>query len=92
MKEASTKILKALTQKYEKFKEMWQIGFTKAFLKEETRAGLERLLGEAILKHVVRIQSVIRMHLAKARSHRRRTSMLVINKNVFKYLLRKKFR
>jgi hypothetical protein len=45
--------LKALTHKYEQFKDMWQIGFTKAFLKEETRAGLERLLGEAILKHVI---------------------------------------
>ena len=71
---------------------MWQIGFTKAFLKEETRAGLERLLAEAILKHVVRIQSVIRMYQAKVRSYRRRTAMLVINKNVFKHLLRRKFR
>jgi len=28
---------------------MWQIGFTKVFLKEETRTGLERMLGEAML-------------------------------------------
>jgi polyhydroxyalkanoate synthesis regulator protein len=34
---------------------MWQIGFTKVFLKEETRTGLERMLGEAMLAQIVRI-------------------------------------
>jgi hypothetical protein len=38
-----------LNEKNALLREMWQIGFTKVFLKEETRAGLERMLGEAMI-------------------------------------------
>jgi hypothetical protein len=35
--------------KIQKLKDSWQVGFSKAFLKEEARAGLEQLLGEAVV-------------------------------------------
>lgn len=44
-----SEILKCLNEKNALLREMWQIGFTKVFLKEETRAGLERMLGEAMI-------------------------------------------
>jgi hypothetical protein len=48
-------IIKCMTKKYASSKENWQIGFTKMFLKEETRTGLERMLGEAMITQIVRI-------------------------------------
>ena len=55
IKEATQTTLQVLSKKIPKFKDSWQIGFTKAFLKEEARTGLESLLAEAVLAQVVKI-------------------------------------
>jgi myosin heavy subunit len=53
---------------------LWQIGFTKVFLKEDTRAGLEELLNEALMHHILIIQAGARGCLARKYVHKRKVA------------------
>lgn len=49
-RDASIAVMDILKKAQPKLKSKFQIGFTKMFLKEETRAGLEQLLNSAVLQ------------------------------------------
>ena len=63
----------------------FQVGFTKVFLKEETRAGLEQVLNAACLEQVVTIQAFFRGRIARKFVEKLRKA----RKTIWKRVLRK---
>ena len=64
-RDAAVAILAALAKATPRLAEKFQVGFTKVFLKEETRSGLEQLLNAACLDQVITIQAAMRGALTR---------------------------
>ena len=83
-RDAAAAILNSLSQAHPKLAGKYQVGFTKVFLKEETRSGLEQLLNAATLAQVVAIQAAMRGKLARRHVVKLRKARDTILKRVYK--------
>ena len=65
----------------------FQVGFTKVFLKEETRSGLEQLLNQATQQQVITIQAAMRGRLARNKANNLRKAREIICRRVCKKVM-----
>lgn len=80
-------ILERLKVYNAKLANKFQVGFTKVFLKEETRSGLEQLLNLACQQQVITIQAAIRGRLGRNKAKKLRKARDVICRRVCKKVM-----
>ena len=81
-REGAMAILDRLKAAQPKLASRFQVGFTKVFLKEETRSGLEQLLNSAYKQQVIQIQAAIRGKLCRNKAKRLRRARDTICRRV----------
>ena len=81
-RDGSVAILDRLKVANPKLASKFQVGFTKVFLKEETRSGLEQLLNAAYQQQVIQIQAAIRGKLSRNKAKRLRRARDTICRRV----------
>ena len=89
-REAAMRIFENLTAAQPKFADKYQVGFTKVFLKEETRSGLEQLLNAACLDQVITIQAAMRGKLTRRYTAKLRKAREIICRRVYKRVMRQR--
>lgn len=67
MKEKCERILQEVLKETKVKKDLWQIGLTKVFMKEEARLSMEQVMGVALKKQIVHIQKLWRGKQGRAR-------------------------
>ena len=68
----------------------FQVGFTKVFLKEETRSGLEQLLNSACQAQIVVIQAAARGRLARNKANKIKKAYNAILKRAVRKIMRQR--
>ena len=89
-RDAAAAILANLSKAMPKLADKFQVGFTKVFLKEETRSGLEQLLNSACLDQVVAIQAAVRGKLTRDYAKKLRRARDTICKRVYRRAMRQR--